>query len=229
MTEPTAPTAAAVAPDTADRIIEALLFDAAFDGWTDASLKRATRAAGLPDSAMLTAFPGGIGDAIAHFNTWVDDQMLTALEERGDGFATARVRDKITMAVRTRLELLTPHKEAVKRLATTLTLPGYLPLGARLAAETADTMWRAAGDRSTDFNYYSKRGLLIGVVSSTSLYWLSDRSDGHEATWGFLDRRITEVLKIGGNLGKLSKQVGPAFEAPFRLAAGLRQRALGER
>lgn len=229
MTDLTAPSADAAAQETADRIVEALLFDAAFDGWTDVSLRRATRAAGLPDSAMLTAFPRGVRDAVAHFNAWVDARMLAALEEMGDGFAKARVRDRITLAVRTRLELLTPHKEAVKRLATTLTLPGYVALGPRLAAETADTMWRAAGDRSTDFNYYSKRGLLIGVLSSTSLYWLSDQSDGHEATWGFLDRRIAEVLKIGGSLGKLSKRLGPALEAPFRLAAGLRQRAMGER
>jgi ubiquinone biosynthesis protein COQ9 len=57
-------------------------------------------------------------------------------------------------------------------------------------------MWYAAGDTSTDFNFYTKRATLAGVYSSTLLYWLNDRSPGSEATWGFLDRRIDDVMKI---------------------------------
>ena len=57
-------------------------------------------------------------------------------------------------------------------------------------------MWYAAGDTSTDFNFYTKRATLAGVYSSTLLYWLNDRSPGGEATWGFLDRRIDDVMKI---------------------------------
>lgn len=213
----------------ADRIVEALLFDAGFDGWTDATLTRATEAAGLPASTQLAVFPGGIRDAIAHFSAWADDQMLATLESMGDGFHDARVRDRITLAVKARFEVLAPSKEAMKRLATTFALPTYSPLAARLCAQTADAMWRAAGDQSTDFNYYSKRGLLVAVLGSTSLYWLSDQSEDHEATWGFLDRRIANVLSVGGRLGKLSKGLGPALEMPFRIAAGIRQRIVRDR
>ena len=59
------------------------------------------------------------------------------------------------------------------------------------------------GDTSTDFNFYTKRATLAGVYSSTLLYWLNDRSPGSEATWGFLDRRIDDVMKIE----KLKSQV----------------------
>jgi ubiquinone biosynthesis protein COQ9 len=61
---------------------------------------------------------------------------------------------------------------------------------------TTDAIWHAAGDKSTDFNFYSKRALLGGVFSSTVLYWLNDRSEGDQATWDFLARRIDDVMRF---------------------------------
>jgi ubiquinone biosynthesis protein COQ9 len=73
-----------------------------------------------------------------------------------------------------------------------------------------------AGDRATDYNYYTKRLLLAGVLSSTTLFWLNDRSKDHAATWAFLDRRIDEVLKVGGRLGKTVKSL---LDLPDRVMA----------
>ena len=70
-------------------------------------------------------------------------------------------------------------------------------------------MWYAAGDTSTDFNFYTKRATLAGVYSSTLLYWLNDRSPGSEATWGFLDRRIDDVMRIE-KLKSRGRSRGPA-------------------
>ena len=74
--------------------------------------------------------------------------------------------------------MLAPPKRAARR---------------RLLFDTVDTIWHAAGDRSTDFNFYTKRGLLAGVYAATTLYWLDDRSDDAQATAAFLDRRLAEV------------------------------------
>ena len=62
---------------------------------------------------------------------------------------------------------------------------------------TVDLMWSLAGDRATDASYYTKRSLLAAVWSSTFLFWLDDRSDGLEASWAFLERRIDNVMQIG--------------------------------
>ncbi len=75
-----------------------------------------------------------------------------------------------------------------------LALPFHAPLGVKLLYRTIDAMWYAAGDTSTDFNFYTKRVTLAAVYSSTLLYWLNDRSPGSEATWAFLDRRIDNVM-----------------------------------
>jgi ubiquinone biosynthesis protein COQ9 len=53
------------------------------------------------------------------------------------------------------------------------------------------------GDKTEGFGFYSKRTILLGVKSSTLVYWLTDRSTGSAATWRFLDARIEDVMRIG--------------------------------
>ena len=48
----------------------------------------------------------------------------------------------------------------------------------------------------------------------TLLFWLNDKSEDYAATWAFLDRRIAEVLKVAGRLGK---GVTKALSLPERL------------
>ena len=42
-------------------------------------------------------------------------------------------------------------------------------------AELVDDVWAAAGDTSSDYNWYTKRALLAGVYTSTELYMLTGR------------------------------------------------------
>src|SRR3546814_13076715 len=95
-------------------------------------------------------------------------------------------------------------REAVRRAIGYLALPQNALLSTRLLYRTVDAMWYAAGDTATDWNFYSKRALLAAVYSSTLLYWLNDRSEGFVDTWGFLDRRIGDVLRIPREIGRAS-------------------------
>jgi ubiquinone biosynthesis protein COQ9 len=206
-----------------DRLLLAVLPNVAFDGWTDRALAMAAEMLDMDAAAARRVFPGGAGDLVAQFSDWADRQMLVALAAQGDAFHAMKVREKITLAVRTRLEILEPHKEAVRRATTVLALPSNAALAARLLYRTVDRMWDAAGDTASDINRYTKRGLLAAVQSSTTFYWLADRSEGHEATWAFLDRRIADVLAVGRRVGRLSR-LGRVLEAPFRVAARIRHR-----
>ncbi len=82
-----------------------------------------------------------------------------------------------------------------------------------------DDIWFAAGDRSTDWNFYSKRGLLAGVFSSTLLVWLNDDSEGLAETRAFLDRRIGNVMQIPKVTQRLRKAGRIATCVPRRLNA----------
>ena len=88
------------------------------------------------------------------------------------------------------------RREAVRRAVTMLALPTSGMRGPHALYRTVDAIWRAVGDTSTDFNFYTKRATLAGVYSSVSLVWFSDDSENYARTWAFLDRRIEDVMRI---------------------------------
>ncbi len=199
-----------------EALLQASLVHVAFDGWSKTTMRAAARDLGIDPVLAFNAFPGGEAELIEAFSSWVDHQMLDALAARD--LAAMKVRERIAAAVRLRLELLEPHREAARRGLAFLALPPNAPIGLKCLYRTVDAIWYAAGDRSTDYNFYTKRLLLAGVYSSTLLYWLDDASEGHEKTWAFLERRIAEVLKVGGRLGKA---VTGVLDLPDRLAQRL--------
>lgn len=210
-----------------DDILLATLPDVVFDGWTDRALREGTVSAGYESSTALRAFPNGSADLVAHFSDWADRQMLAELERRG--LESVKMRERIALAVRVRLEVLAPYQEAVRRALSFLTLPQNAALAARLLYRTVDTIWSAAGDTSTDFNFYTKRALLVAVLSSTVLYWLNDRSEEFRDTHAFLDRRIGDVMRLGRSVSGMQGMVGlvDLVPSPFRFARQIRRRATG--
>ena len=175
-------------------LIEAMLPHVPFDGWSAKAAEAAGADLGLPAGRARIVFPGGAAEMVAAYLEFADARMRRALETRG--LHNLKIRDRITVAVRTRLEQAESEREAVRRALGILGQPQNLPLGARTLWNTADAMWRAAGDTATDYNHYTKRLTLGGVYASTLLVWLDDHSEGFADTRAFLDRRIGDVMRF---------------------------------
>ena len=190
-------------PDAAlrDRLADAVVAEAAFEGWTRTALAAAGRQLDLPAGEVDRLFPGGPIQVLTHASKLADRRTVRDME--AEGVLALKIRDRIKSAVRIRLERHVGNREAARRALAVLSLPFNAGLGLKLLYKTVDALWYAAGDTSTDFNFYTKRATLAGVYSSTLLYWLNDRSPGAEQTWSFLDRRIDDVMKIE----KLKSQV----------------------
>ncbi len=175
-------------------IIAAALPHVVFDGWSQATLHKAAQDAGYKKTDVIRVFPQGAADAVDTFLRLSDDAMTEALSHYHlDGM---KIREKITLAVKLRIEVHAAHREAVRKTIAFLSLPHYAWLSMRALYRTVDAIWYAIGDASTDFNFYTKRMTLAGVYASTLLCWLDDKSPGHEQTWQFLDRRIADVMVI---------------------------------
>jgi ubiquinone biosynthesis protein COQ9 len=193
-------------------ILDDMLAEAAFDGWTDTALKQAAKQAGMSAEELARgdlhlAFPKGIADVL---DFWAEREDIRMAE----AFATAdpaptKIRDKVRFLVHARIAGLAPHREAARRASAMLALPPYAPLATRLTWRTADAIWRALGDGSTDFNFYTKRTTLSAVYLSTLTKWFADDSEDFTATWTFLEKRIENVMqfekvkaKVSGKLPK---------------------------
>ena len=179
--------------DPKEQLLDAALMHVPFDGWSEVTFKVAIEDSAVEGTVARAVCPRGAVDLAVAYHHRGDAQMLAALKD--EDLKNMRFRDRIARAVQLRLEV-TGDKEIVRRGTTLFALPQYAPDGAKLVWGTCDRIWEALGDSSEDFNWYTKRATLSGVYTSTVLFWLGDTSDGHEATWAFLDRRIDNVMQI---------------------------------
>ena len=212
-----------------DAAIQAMLPHVPFDGWSRRALARGLADLGAPADEADLLFPGGAVAIVEAFCDLADRRMaegVAALDQAGELAGkglTARVRAVVAL----RLAQNRPHREAVRRAVSVLALPMHARQAAACTARTVDAIWHAAGDRSADFSWYTKRALLAAVYGATLLYWLRDgRGDGggeaglgdDAATLAFLDRRLAGI----GRIGKLR---GRASAALRRVAPPLRRTA----
>jgi len=184
-----------------DAAIEAMLPHVPYDGWTLRALRRGLEAAGgaVLDAELL--FPGGTDDMIATFTDWADRRMETgaAALDMAELRAPARVRTVIAL----RLQQNRPYKEAIRRALGRLSLPGHARVATATMARTVDAIWHAAGDRSADFAWYTKRLSLAPIYGATLLVWLRDTSEDDATTLAFLDRRLAGM----GRLFRLRRRI----------------------
>lgn len=200
---------AADSPDWADRMEQAVL-DAALErapalGWNARLVRAACEANGLSLGDQELLLPNGARDLAALLWRRRDDQAMAALQAVDP--ATLKIRERIARAVSARLEAGMEHEAGEKRAAGFLALPTNADLVAGLTWATADRLWRWAGDTATDWNHYSKRAILSGILLPAMTMRLFD---GREAAEGFVARRIENVMAFE------KWKAGKDFDAPLR-------------
>jgi len=168
--------------------------NAAFDGWSDAARDMAAQAEGIDTDIAALAFKDGPVDMIDAWFAHIDGVMLAGLPS--ERLALMKIREKITALVEARLDATSIDRESLRRALAILALPQNLAKATRLGWRTVDTIWRAAGDVATDYNYYTKRTILLGVYASTITVFLDDESEGLADTRAFLGRRINGIMQF---------------------------------
>ncbi len=207
-----------------EAILKAAITHVAFDGWTMKALEAGAIDLGLPPEDAARAFPRGPAEAVVLHSALADLDMKGAMAALDP--PPARTADKVAMAIRLRLEAAAPEREAVRLGLGLLACPQYVPLGLKALGRTVDTVWRSAGDRSADFNWYTKRGLLAAVYVPTVNFWLDDKSEGSADSWAFLDRRLADAMRLPMKTKGMLKKLGGGFPRPSRVVKHLKRRRL---
>lgn len=186
-------TSATAAPDWVDdaeqQVLDRALRLIPKHGFTWATVHEAGAGAGFSRGETELLLPHGPSDLAALLSRRHDAAALGALSQTEA--ASLKIRERIRRGVEARLEAAAVDEPAVRRLAGFLSLPAHMTLGARLVWESADMIWRWAGDVATDENHYSKRAILSGILASATAIRLSS---GHGAAMAFVDRRIENVM-----------------------------------
>jgi ubiquinone biosynthesis protein COQ9 len=195
--------------DWADRMEQAVL-DAALtlapkQGWSAAMVRAACAAEGLSRGDEELLLPNGARDLAVLLSRRHDARALAELATVEA--STLKMRERIARAVSARMEAGAADLEATRRCAAFLALPTNADLGLKLAWESADHLWHWAGDTATDWNHYSKRTILSGIlIPALTMRWF----DGREAAEAFVAARIENVMAFE------KWKAGKDFDAPLK-------------
>jgi ubiquinone biosynthesis protein COQ9 len=174
---------------TEERILDIALSLAPDMGWNGTMVSRAARRAGLSPGEAELLLPHGPRDLAALLSRRHDRLALSELNKLDP--AKLKIRERISKGVETRLDIAFGNEAALRRWAGFLAMPQNAPLSLRLVWESAETLWRWAGDTATDENHYSKRAILSGILLSTLAVWMNE---DREAAMAELAARIENVM-----------------------------------
>jgi ubiquinone biosynthesis protein COQ9 len=166
-------------------------------------ISKACKNIGLQSEYANLLFPNGRAEFLEVFRDYIDEIMVERIKnELGE---VKSITSRIFESLKIRFEILDKYKIIIPKIITFYSMPwNHLKLYP-YTWKSMNLIWRNAGnDKSTDFNYYTKRGLLTGVYWATLLYWLSDESTNYESTHDFLSRKLILIGKVGKKIKQFS-------------------------
>ncbi len=171
----------------------AIAESAVFDGWSNDALDMAAQQLGADRDVARLAFKddGAMGMICSWIET-IDRQM--ALDLPPEKLATVKIRERIRSLVQYRLDAVIGLEEALRRALAIMAMPQNAPRALKTGWNSADRMWRLAGDTATDYNHYTKRAILASIYGATLAVFVDDQSEEKTETKAFLGRRIDGVM-----------------------------------
>jgi ubiquinone biosynthesis protein COQ9 len=177
------------------------------------SFQAGARAAGLSEGERDLIAPNGVSD-IAVILWRGHDAALTSPEVT-DALPGMKIREKINHLLNLRIDAFARDEKLAHRLTGFLMLPTHIDLHRRLMWDSADLIWRLAGDKALDENHYSKRTIVCGILAAAMLTRLSR---GAEAQSEQISRNIDAVMEYEKFKAKMPFKPESAF---LQLAASL--------
>ncbi|MCZ6901929.1 MAG: COQ9 family protein [Rickettsia endosymbiont of Ixodes persulcatus] len=176
--------------------VQSLLELLPFNEWNNKLLEAAEEKCGFAKGYSLMLFPEGLSKIVGFFESYLDNILLESLSIIEE---PAKIREKISLAVKIRIKSVLPiiHGKNAAYFALN-------PIqGTQVAFRSCDAIWRYAGDKSLDFNYYTKRSLLLSVYVSSILFYIQDESENYIDTDKFIENSVENIVKTFSQIKKL--------------------------
>ena len=171
-------------------------------GWSRETLLQCAKKQRISTSVLAKLFPSFEYDVLK----FIIAQNNTQVEKNYNSFNNSRLktRDKIKTILELKFDSNEYLKKALPEMLKFLLRPGNLLMSIKMLHENSDFIWNLAGDKSNDFSFYSKRGLLSIVYLATLIYWLNDKSTKGIGTKNFISKSVDGIVDGVSRLKQLS-------------------------
>lgn len=177
-------------------VLDKFIENVSFDGWSQKNLENSTQALDLQPNYHLILFPDGLAGLTDYFVAENNKAFNATINI--EEIQKLRFTDRVRFLIHARINHY--HKvlggpEGFKNFISYCSTHNILNSIINIA-KSADEIWFFAGDKSTDFSYYTKRLSLSFIYSSAALYSIDDNSLDLVETKNFIEARIAELLKF---------------------------------
>ena len=171
-------------------------------GWSRETLLQCAKKQRVSTSVLAKLFPSFEYDVLK----FIIAQNNIQVEKNYNSFNNSRLktRDKIKTILELKFDSNEYLKKSLPEMLKFLLRPGNLLMSIKMLHENSDFIWNLAGDKSNDFSFYSKRGLLSMVYLSTLIYWLNDKSTKGIGTKNFISKSVDGIVDGVSRLKQLS-------------------------
>lgn len=192
-------------------LLEASLKFVGDKGWTNAALVSGAKHIGL-SPAIIGLLPRGPAELVEYFEQKCNEELANQLQSNKEAWQGLRMTQRVKEGLKLRLQMIAPYIDTWAQAVSIRSQPRNVSATFEHLGQITDDVWHAAGDKSTDYNWYTKRGLLAGVYTATELYMLTDYSPGFADTWDVLDRRLKDVMTMGKFMGQMGASASSLME-----------------
>ena len=171
-------------------------------GWSRETLLQCAKKHRISTSVLAKLFPSFEYDVLK----FIIAQNNIQVEKNYNSFNNSRLktRDKIKTILELKFDSNEYLKKSLPEMLKFLLRPGNLLMSIKMLHENSDFIWNLAGDKSNDFSFYSKRGLLSMVYLATLIYWLNDKSTKGIGTKNFISKSVDGIVDGVSRLKQLS-------------------------
>ena len=187
--------------DLVDELMVTTVFGVAFENVA----KKLKINAKEKEKILNNTFPNEYQSLNKELNTLINSMMNRS--KRPKNFNKLRLNEKIKYFVIKRLAL-TDEIFDFKKLAK-LNLTSKSPKNTfKILFDISDEIWFLVGDKSLDFNFYSKRFILMNIYLNSFLYLISQKKRNLKNLEIFVERQIKAVLTFGKLKSKFKSLAG---------------------
>jgi ubiquinone biosynthesis protein COQ9 len=143
-------------------------------------------------------FPNGTESLISAYQPHLQMLLSKSISVMPDNIG---ITAKIRWLMRTHFEHIFQYAQAEHAAINELYRPSLLIQTPIYVGQLTDIIWRAAGDESTDMNYYTKRGTFGIIYTATLMYWHTSNAPLEEVMQ-FFDDRLSNLKSVTKNVKK---------------------------
>ena len=185
-------------------LLEEFLASLNANRWTNSNYLSVVSKSAVSDVIWNSNFPLNLKDLTIFFI----NKSLEKIElPTRDQFIEMKTQARLEIILLSYLNQFKDNKLIIERLIKYFKSTESLVTSPESIYLISDKFWNLIEDTSVDFNFYTKRFILMSVIVPTILFWVEDDSDNSLNTNEYIKKCFNRSMKIG----KIKNKIKEAF------------------